>query len=112
MWTNSYRQADKASKAVEFLKRPLPLIWVETAAKLPGKSLHAGIALWYAPDLGCSHSVPLGNVAGDRFGLTRNAKYRALRWLETAGLISVERKMGRAPIVTLLLHGGARDGRS
>ena len=76
-----------------FLKGPIPLPWVETAAKLPGKSLHAGIAIWYAPDLACSLSVPLCNIsAGDRFGLTRNAKYRALRWLETAGLILVEEK--------------------
>jgi hypothetical protein len=41
-------------------------------------------------------------LAGGRFGLDRNAKYRALTWLEDAGLVSVERKLGRAPVVTIL----------
>lgn len=85
-----------------FLKGPVPLTWLETAARLPGKSLHAGLALWYAAGLLKSASVPLSNISGLRFGIDRNAKYRALEWLERAGLITVERKLGRAPIVTLL----------
>jgi hypothetical protein len=44
----------------------------------------------------------LSNVSGHRFGLDRNAKYRALAWLERAGLVTVERKLGRAPVVTIL----------
>ena len=86
-----------------FLKGPIPLDWLEAAAGLPGKSLHAGVALWYAAGLTRSASVPLSNIAGVRFGLDRNAKYRALEWLEGAGLIRVERKLGRAPVVTILL---------
>ncbi len=85
-----------------FLKGPVPLDWLEAAARLPGKSLHAGLALWYAAGVQRSASVPLSNVSGLRFGLDRNAKYRALGWLEGAGLISVERKLGRAPVVTLV----------
>jgi hypothetical protein len=85
-----------------FLKGPVPLPWLEAAARLPGKSLHAGIALWYAAGLARSAAVPLSNISGVRFGLDRNAKYRALAWLEDAGLITVERKLGRAPVVTLL----------
>jgi DNA-binding transcriptional ArsR family regulator len=87
-----------------FLKGPIPLLWLEEAARLPGKSLHAGIALWYAAGLTKSASVPLSNIAGLHFGLDRNAKYRALKWLEGAGLVRVERKLGRAPIVTILAH--------
>ena len=43
-------------------------------------------------------NVPLSNVAGLPFGLDRNAKYRALQWLEDAGLICVERKLGWSPV--------------
>jgi hypothetical protein len=89
------------AKGERFLKGPVPLAWLEAAAQLPGKSLHAGVALWYAAGLARSASVPLSNISGVRFGLDRNAKYRALAWLEEAGLISVERKLGRAPIVTI-----------
>jgi hypothetical protein len=89
-------------KGERFLKGPVPLAWLEAAARLPGKSLHAGIALWYAAGVARSAAVPLSNLSGVRFGLDRNAKYRALAWLEEAGLITVERKLGRAPVVTLL----------
>ena len=91
-------------KGERFLKGPVPLLWLQAAAALPGKSLHAGVAVWYSAGLLRSNSVPLSNVAGLRFGLDRNAKYRALGWLESAGLITVERKLGRAPIVTLVTH--------
>lgn len=85
-----------------FLKGPVPLSWLEAAARLPGKSLHAGIALWFAAGILRSANVPLSNVSGHRFGCDRNAKYRALAWLEGAGLVKVERKLGRAPVVTIL----------
>lgn len=32
-------------KGGPFLKGPIPLAWLETAASLPGKSLHAGLAM-------------------------------------------------------------------
>lgn len=85
-----------------FLKGPIPMDWLSTAARLPGKSLHVAIAVWFTASLNKSATVPLSNLAGLPFGLDRNAKYRALAWLEEAGLIEVERKLGRAPIVTLL----------
>jgi hypothetical protein len=93
------------TKGDPFLKGPIPLTWLEAAACLPGKSLHAGLALWFAAGLARSASVPLSNISGVRFGLDRSAKYRALAWLEKAGLITVERKLGRAPVVTLLSPG-------
>lgn len=89
-----------------FLKGPVPLPWLQAAAALPGKSLHAGIAIWYSAGLARSSSVLLSNVAGEAFGMDRNAKYRALAWLEKAGLIKVERRRGRSPTVTIV-HANA-----
>ena len=85
-----------------FLKGPIPLTWLSTAAKLPGKSLHVAIAIWLTASLAKSATASLSNLAALPFGLDRNAKYRALQWLEEAGLIEVERKPGRSPIVTVL----------
>ena len=82
--------------------RPIPIAWIAAAAKLPGRSLHAGIALWCAARMAHSTTVSLNNVSSRQFGIDRNQKYRGLQWLENAGLITVERKIGRAPIVTIL----------
>ena len=85
----------------EHLRGPIPLDWLTSAARLPGKSLHVGIALWFMRGLQKSRVVSLSNVMSARFGLDRNAKYRGLGWLEGAGLVTVERKLGRAPIITI-----------
>jgi len=97
----SPRTPPRPRRGEHFLKGPIPLDWLSAAARLPGKSLHVGIALWFMGGLQKSRVVPLSNITSLRFGLDRNAKYRALAWLEEAGLIAVERKLGRAPIVTL-----------
>jgi hypothetical protein len=86
----------------KFLEGPIPLDWLSTAAQLPGKSLHLAIAIWAIASLAKSARVSIGNVAVQPFGLDRNAKYRALQWLEEASLIRVQRKPGQSPIVTLL----------
>lgn len=87
--------------ASDLLHGPLPLDWLRHAAKLPGKSLHVGVALWFQAGLLRAHIVPLSNRLGREFGLDRNAKYRALSWLETAGLVIVQRKLGRTPMITI-----------
>ena len=87
-----------------FLKGPVSLSWLEATAGLLGKSLRAGVALRFAAGLTRSASVPLSNIARYRFCLDRKAKCRALGWLEGAGLIAVERKLGRALIVTLRVY--------
>lgn len=85
-----------------FLKGPIPLVWLERAACLPGRCLHVGIALWFLGGVQKSRVIALSNHASRRFGLDRNSKYRALDWLEKAGLISVQRKMGRSPVIKIL----------
>lgn len=84
-----------------FLKGPIPLPWLEAAALLPGKSLHVAVALWYLGGLQKCRVIALSNIVGARFGLDRNSKYRGLAALEDAGLITIVRKLGRAPLVTL-----------
>ena len=93
-----------------FLKGPIPLDWLEIASRLPGRSLHVGIALWFLGGMHKSRVIPLSNHTSRRFGLDRNSKYRGLDWLEQAELISVERKLGRAPIVTINEPPGSSPG--
>ena len=101
---NSRRSAPRPPRPKtreQFLKGPIPLDWLTAAARLPGKSLQVAVAVWFLAGLHRSSVVPLSNKISHRFGLDRNSKYRALAWLEAQGLITVERKIGRAPVVTI-----------
>ena len=100
---------DCVGEQAEQLQGPIPSDWLATAAHLPGKSLHVGIALWHAAGLQNARTVLLSNVAAHRFAIDRNAKYRGLNWLEEARLIRVERRIGRSPRVTIL-HRGTNNG--
>ena len=70
---------------------------------------YLGLAIWYAAERWRSHQVALSNIDAYCFGLNRNAKYRALHWLEAAGLISVKRKLGCPPIVTVVRDEATHD---
>ena len=74
-----------------FLKGPIPLKWLQIAAKLPGKSLQISIALWFRAGITKSRVIKLTNVLLDSLGVGRFAKSRGLKYLEQAGLISVKR---------------------
>ncbi len=84
--------------------------WVMAAARLPGRTLHLAMTLQSLADANKSSRVELTNVASFEFGLDRSAKYRALACLERAGLVRVQRKLGRSPIVTLLCHSIGDNG--
>ena len=78
------------------------LHWLVRAALLPGRTLHLALALRLIALSQHTLQVQLGNIAALQFGLDRNAKYRALACLEAAGLVTVSRKLGRSPTVTIL----------
>jgi len=96
---------DETSK--QFLQAfldPAEIDWLTKAARLPGRSLHLAVLLVYLAMAANTRQVELSNSASQQFGLDRNAKYRGLCWLEEAGLVRVERKIGRSPAVTILDH--------
>ena len=84
--------------------------WLALAARLPGASLHVALSLSMLARAQNSRQVVVGNLATQRFGMRRNAKYRALTWLEDAGLIRVERRTGLAPLVTIVDASTVREG--
>jgi hypothetical protein len=81
---------------------PIPMPWFDRAAVLPGKALAVGMVLWYLARRGRSQTVVLTQAALKQHGLGRWAKYRALKALESAGLVSVRRRDRKNPQVTLL----------
>ncbi len=88
----------------EFVKGPLPLPWLTTASRLPGKSpLAVAMALWFEAGRRRSMTVTLTTAILTRFGVQdRKAKYRGLCALERAGLVAVVRVPRRNPTVTIL----------
>lgn len=86
-----------------FIKGPIPLGWITTAARLPGKSLAVGLALWWRRNLTGDNTVKLTSAHSLRFGVqTRSGRKAALDALEQAGLVEVERRPPKAPSVTLI----------
>jgi hypothetical protein len=86
-----------------FLKGPIPLHAIALAARLPGQALAVYLAIHHRSALTRSDSVTLPKALLDQFGVTRDAKARALYALEEASLATVERPSGRAARITLLV---------
>ena len=85
-----------------FIKAPLPYDWITRAAKLGGKSLHAAMAIRYMSGLTSSNTVKLTHRTMIGFGINVKASYTVIRRLEEGNLITVERRKGRSPIVTIV----------
>ena len=82
----------------------VPLWWIEQAAcATRSPRMFAAIWLLYLSWEANSLTVTLPNARLAERGVDRQAKRRALAYLEKAGLIMVERPPGKSPKVTLVL---------
>jgi hypothetical protein len=95
----------------KFLKGPIPLSWLTTAATQPGKAIQVGLALWFLAGVKRNRTIPLSALVLSSFGVGRYAGYRGLKALERVRLVSVVRHPGRLPIVTIL-DGPADNSRA
>lgn len=85
----------------KFLKGPIPLAWIETAMALPGRALAVGVLLWFEAGCARGDTVDLTYARLARRGLPENTARRGLRALERAGLVTIDRRAGRALRVTI-----------
>lgn len=86
----------------KFLKGPVPWKWLSRAAIQPGRALHVAITIWFMAGIKNNRRMRLPSGILRDFSVSRYSEYRALNNLESAGLISVNRKRGRNPIITIL----------
>jgi len=86
--TSLVRQA-KSRRSERFLKGPIPLKEITTAACLAGKSLALLLAIHHRIDLTGKTPITLPSNLLSELGISRDAKARGLKYLEQAGLIRV-----------------------
>jgi DNA-binding transcriptional ArsR family regulator len=95
----------KRKRAEPFVK--VPLWWIEAAAKATrSPATLVMIELLHVAWKAKSSTFPLPNGRLKKLGVSREAKRRALRDLERAGLITVERPTRKTPIVSLIAVSG------
>jgi hypothetical protein len=94
----------------KFIAGPIDASWVKEASRLGVKALLVGMALWHLKGLRRSHSFIVSNVMMLEWDVQPDAEARALRALERAGLIRVERRGKRSPQVTLVVGNLSNGG--
>ena len=92
----------KHKKTEPFVK--VPIWWMTEATRLTRTPaalgcIHLLLASWKARSL----TFPFPNARLKKGGVSREVKRRVLRDLEAGGLIKVERRSGKTPIVTLVV---------
>ncbi len=85
-----------------FIKGPIDLIWIASAARLPGRAVHVALAVAYLRGLNGRPEVRVTRQVSAQFGVDRHALRRALFALERAGLVRVARKAGSSPVVSIV----------
>jgi DNA-binding transcriptional ArsR family regulator len=92
----------EAPLSATFLKGPIPMAWLNEAAKLPGKAINLGIAIWWLNGMAKSKPFKLTGKALGLLRVSRDAASSALKRLEAQGLIRVQRFPGQRPTVEIL----------
>lgn len=85
----------------------MPMSWRERLDDATAKTILVALDLLYLYWKGKGAPIKLANGMLRLDGVSRYSKYRALNDLERRGLITVERRQNRSPIVRLNGLGGA-----
>lgn len=84
-----------------FVRGPVQLEWLQQAIPLGRKALHVAMAIWYTAGFKRQGTIKLTRKKLEVFQVTTETARTLLHKFEAAGLVSVDRKRGRSPIVTI-----------
>jgi DNA-binding transcriptional ArsR family regulator len=87
-----------------FIAGPIDVVWLSQARRLGVTALWVGLGLWFLSGLRRSDSFIVSNLIMQEWNVLPDAKSRALRKLEKAGLIAIERRGKRSPRITLIVQ--------
>ncbi|MDP4836405.1 MAG: hypothetical protein NWS01_04560 [Burkholderiales bacterium] len=95
----------------KFLKGPIPLDWLTAAARLPGKAINVGIALWWLAGMSKTGALKLTRQSQLALNISKDAERDGLRRLRQAGLIELTARPGQRHSVRIIkefaLHGSS-----
>ena len=96
----------------QFIRGPLPLKWFQKASTISRTAAVVGMIIWriayqkklwgYDSQRRTSGHIKVTNQTCKKWGVCGNSKNAALRLMEEAGLIRLDLKRGRSPIVQIV----------
>ena len=87
-----------------FIKGPIPMEWISSAANLPGKAIQVALAFFWLAGMKPHQKVKITRQALELFNVSDDAYRDALIRLEQAGLIKVSRAQGQRALVEIVRH--------
>ena len=102
----------KSRQYKEYVRGPLPLKWLQRASTISRTAAVVGLIIWriayqsklwgYDSQRRTSGHIKVTNHNCNEWGVCGNSKNSALRLMEEAGLIRLDLKRGRSPIVQII----------
>jgi hypothetical protein len=91
-----------------FIRGPVPCVWWSIARQGGMGAVAVASAIWRISGLrGRAATIELGNNEVELWGVTRFTKYRALKYLRDAGLITTKQLGNNTVEVTILCGDGS-----
>ena len=102
----------KSRQYKQFIRGPLPLKWFQKASTISRTAAVVGMIIWrdayqkklwgYGSQKRTSGHIKITNQTCIKWGVCGNSKNTALRLMEEAGLIRLDTKRGRSPVVQII----------
>ena len=89
-------------KVFFFLHRSVSIEWFQRLIRLGACPIRVGLILRFKMVLEGKETITLTTSGLSTFGISRQQKWKGLRALEKEGLIKIESRPGKNPMVTLV----------
>jgi len=106
------KRTSKSRQYNQFIRGPLPLKWFQKASTISRSAAVVGLIIWgiayqkklwgYDSQRRTSGHIKVTNQTCMKWGICGNSKNIALRMMEEAGLIRLDTKRGRSPVVQII----------
>jgi len=106
------KRTSKSRQYNQFIRGPLPLKWFQKASTISRSAAVVGLIIWgiayqkklwgYESQRRTSGSIKVTNQTCMKWGICGNSKNIALRMMKEAGLIRLDTKRGRSPVVQII----------